>query len=366
MGDAPKLQLESATLREFELYDRSVDVVSAFHWLYTETKELPDLVAHFERYPTIKVRVGETEREVTPDFTVLFRDGTGLVAEIANIALPEKSVDSLCRQLLNYSTVTELPDGTGGAVPVSGVDVLFLSPIKTAGDAVRRVFSERLDNAEHWYSPVERPALMQFAQQPDEYVFQLWPDKSINGSLRPHGDLKLASLDVSQLVIKPGFFAQNKVQYAFCNDPVPALYLATRLVVSVFPVMHLDPRQVFTTTVEDIVAILRAQYGHGRTTDVQRALDLLRAAGLVTKTVDGSWRILRGRAGLGRENVHISIATRAAKAAIPKPKSKAKVARPIVEGSVPLFDDAEQLEALLEGRTASQSGETPGGSPNDR
>lgn len=360
MADAPKPQPDSATLREYELYDRSVDVVSAFHWLYTDTKELPDLVAHFERYPTVKMRVGDTETKITPDFTVLFKDGTGLVAEIANIARHENSVEKLCRQLLNYSEITELPDGTGGTVPVKGVDVLFLTPMKTAGDAVQRVFSERLDNTDHWYSPDARPALMQFAQQPDEYVFQLWPDKSINGTLRPHGDLKLASLDVPQLVVKPGHFAQNKVQYAFCNDPVPALYLATRLVVSVFPVMHADPREAFTTTVEDITAVLRMQYGQGRTADVQRALDLLKTAGLVTRAADSSWRILRGRAGLGRENVHISIATRAAKAAMPKPKPKPKAAQPMVAGSVPLFDNAEQLAALLDGRTAGEPEETTG------
>lgn len=358
MADASKPQPDSAVIREYELYDRSVDVVSAFHWLYTDTKELPELVAHFERYPTVKVRVGDTETKLTPDFTVLFEDGTGLVAEIANIALHENSVDKLCRQLLNYSRITELPDGTGGVVPVTGVDVLFLSPIKTAADAVRRVFSERLDNPEHWYSPGERPALMQFAQQPDEYVFQLWPDKSVNGNLRPHGELKLASLDVPQLAVKPALFARNKVQYAFCNDPVPALYLATRLIVSVFPVMDEDPRRVFTTTVDDITTVLRDQYGHGRTGDVQRALELLKTAGLVTREVDGTWRILRGRAGLGRENVHVSIATRAAKAAMPKPKPKPKPAQPMMEGSIPLFDNAEQLEALLDGRPASEAAET--------
>jgi len=352
MGDEPKPQPDPAMLRDFELYDRSVDVVSAFHWLYTETKELPGLVAHFERYPTIKVRVGDVEKEVTPDFTVLFKDGTGLIAEIANIARHENSVEKLCRQLLNYSLIAELPGSEGRVVPVSGVDVLFLSPMKTAGDAVQRVFTERLDNAGHWYSPSARPTLMQFAQEPDQYVFQLWPDKSINGTLRPHGSLKLASLDVPQLAIKPGHFAENKVQYAFCNDPVPALYLATRLIVSVFPVMQDDPKRAFVASAEEITSVLRTQYGHGRAGDVQRALELLRTAGLVTKGADGTWRILRSRPGLGGDNIHISIATRAAKAAIPKPKKSTKP----LEGSVPLFVDAEQLEALLEQQAALEAG----------
>lgn len=354
MGDELKPQPDAAMLREFELYDRSVDVVSAFHWLYTETKELPEVVTHFERYPTVRVRVGDAEREVTPDFTVLFEDGTGLVAEIANIALHENSVEKLCRQLSNYSAITELPDANGRFTPATGVDVLFLSPMKTAGDAVKRVFLERIDDEAHWYSPVERPVLMQFAQEPDQYVFQLWPDKSVNGTLRAHGSSKLAALNVPQLIIKPGHFAENKVQYAFCNDPVPALYLATRLVVSVFPVMQQDPKQAFTATVEEITSVLRTQYGHGRTGDVQRALELLRTAGLVSKGTDGSWRILRSRSSLGRENIHISIATRVAKAATAKTRP---VKKPI-EGSIPLFDDAEQLEALLDEQAAREATST--------
>ena len=125
---------------------------------------------------------------------------------------------------------------------------------------------------------------------------------------------------------------------------MPSLYLATRLIVSVFPVMQQDPKKPFVTTADALAAVLRRQYGHGRVGEVQRALELLKTAGLVTKSTDDLWRILRSRPGLGRDNVHTSIATRVAKAGIPKPKRVKKE----ISGAVPLFDDADQLAALLE------------------
>lgn len=76
-------------------------------------------------------------------------------------------------------------------------------------------------------------------------------------------------------------------------------------------------------------------------------MELLKAAGLVTTTPDGSWRILRSRPGLGRDNVHVSLATRATRAAraeMPKPKRVKKQ----IEGSGPLSEDADQLLTLLD------------------
>src|SRR5690606_14002705 len=218
MGGASDPQPDPELLREYELYDRSVDVVSAFHWLFTETSDMPTSVLHFERYPRIAAKVDGESRILTPDFSVVFRDGTGLVAEIANIALHDNSVDKLCRQLLNYSSLAALPGPGGKPIAVSAVDVVFLSPLKTAADAAQRVFVDRLENDAHWYKPSERPVLVQFAQQPDEYVFQPWPDGGQNGSFRAHGASEIEKMRFRQLVVKPAHFADNKIRFAFCND----------------------------------------------------------------------------------------------------------------------------------------------------
>lgn len=339
MAEDSDPQPDPELIRGYELYDRCVDVVSAFHWLFTDTSDMPKSVLHFERYPRIPVKVDGEMRTLTPDFTVVFTDGTGIVAEIANIALHENSVDKLCRQLLNYSTLKELPGPNRAPVPVSGVDVVFLSPLQTAADAAERVFVDRVEREDHWYKPAQRPILMQFAQQPDEYVFQPWPDRAQNGKFREHGPSDIEKMDFRQLVIKPSHFAQNKIRYAFCNDPIPPLYLATRIIVSVFPTLQPVWGDAFETTTAEIANALQRQYGHGLTSDVTKAMELLRSAGLVTFSED-SWRVLRSSLRLNRESVHTTLATRLAGRTRLK-KSKR------VPGATPLFDDPAELDRLV-------------------
>ena len=62
-------------LHGFTTYDRAVDVVSAFETAFTTRISLPGTVRHFERFPRIPGDRGST---LTPDFTVVFHDGTGL------------------------------------------------------------------------------------------------------------------------------------------------------------------------------------------------------------------------------------------------------------------------------------------------
>lgn len=166
-------------IANYDLYDRSVDIVSSYEWLFTETKDLPGTVSHFERYPKIAHPDG---RQATPDFTVLFTDATALVGEIANIPLIDEGVDGLCEQILRYDRLTAVLGPDGRECPVSVVDVLLLVPFEIGTDAVRRVLAERLDNPDHPYKPSRRPAIYQFARLSDRYVFQRRPD-AVNGSL---------------------------------------------------------------------------------------------------------------------------------------------------------------------------------------
>ena len=122
---------------EFKVYDRHVDVVSSFHWLYTQVTELADTVAQFERYPSIKVG----DKSLTPDFTVAFTDGSGMAGEVANLSLRDESVEGLCRQLQGYAELTEMPGppnqkGHQAPLPVSPVDVLFLGWRESRGATV--------------------------------------------------------------------------------------------------------------------------------------------------------------------------------------------------------------------------------------
>jgi hypothetical protein len=283
-------------LESFRRYDQAVDVVSAFHWLYTDTENLPDTVEWFERYPRISHDDGN---DATPDFSVVFKDGTGLVGEIAWIALNENSVDNLCRQIGRYDTLRRLPTANGNLVEVSRTDVLLLVPLAVGMDAVRRVLHERRDNPEHQYSPDRAPCITQFALTDSRYTFQRLPD-SANGSL--DADQRQPALGHwllrSQLNTPVNNFATNKAQWAFINDPVDPLYLATRLWSHVFPsLVEIDADKGYTpidASSADLAALLQERYRHGRVADVTRAMRLLSAAGMAEEVKDENWRIAWG------------------------------------------------------------------------
>lgn len=320
-----------ALVDEYALYDRSVDIVSIYDWLFTETRHLPPTVAHFERYPRIRHSDGQA---CTPDFTVLFTDGTGIVAEVANIALNDESVDKLCRQLARYATLTDLPVANGTTAPVTVVDVLYLSPIRITGAAVRRVLVERLDDPDHWYSSPRRPVIVQFAQEPDRYVFQIYPDAALNGSLHVGDRTEKAAnygLWHEELNATPAHFAANKVEHAFMNDPVPPLYMATRLWANVFPSAYGTDMAEVTVNAAEVAALVRGQYGHGTTDDVRAALNMLAAAGLATPDKTGNtWTVRRRNLRHDGPDVHRAIADRIG--AAPASRVRQAGVAPVVRG----------------------------------
>jgi hypothetical protein len=294
-----------ALVEDFKLYDRSVDVVSAYHWLFTETNDLPPTVAHFERYPRITHPDGNP---ATPDFTVLFTDGTGIAAEIANIALPDNSVERLCEQLDRYSRLTELP-GRRGSVAAAVVDVLYLAPMDIASSAVRRVLVERADKSDHPFKPVRRPVVVQFANTPDKYIFQFWPNEAVNGQLHT-GDRTPNYASFTELNVPPSLFAQNKITYGFMNDPIKPLYMATRLWASVLPSEFGAGTTEVTVTAAQTVDLVRTQYGHGNTDDIRAGMQILVAAGLAVEQSPSQWTVKRRNLRSDPGDVHVAIAER--------------------------------------------------------
>lgn len=312
-------------LRAFRTYDRAVDVVSAFEMVYTSSQsELPGTVQHFERFPRIPV----TDRNpLTPDFTVVFKDGGGMAGEIARIALPEESVDDVCSQIARYDELRQLP-GQVGPVDVSHTDVLLLVPLDVGPAAVRRIIVERYLNPDHPYSPAAPPCIVQFGYDEGRYILQRLPDER-NGMPRDgdrpdglshwftrNGDFRAA----------PSRFADIKAARAFMNDPVDALYLATHLWAKTFATDvgaagAARPVRV-AVRASDLAAELREQHGGVRSGDVERALELLTSAKLAERTAGGwvvAWEELRSP---GERDLPHIIATRAC-----RPPAKGALAR---------------------------------------
>ncbi|WP_342373436.1 hypothetical protein PCC79_07470 [Propioniciclava soli] len=315
---------------EFKVYDRHVDVVSSFHWLYTQVTELADTVAQFERYPSIKVG----DKSLTPDFTVAFTDGSGMAGEVANLSLRDESVEGLCRQLQGYAELTEMPGppnqkGHQAPLPVSPVDVLFLTPVAVAADAADRVLTQRVDDPEHWFSPPRRPVLVHYSQEPDKYVFLVWP--AGNGTLH-RGQREHVFGDRHTFRCLPDQFGPNKVQYGFMNDQVPGLYMATRLWTQVLPNSFWQDEA--TVPLAELVAAVKDQHeGHGNTREVRLGMQVLVAAGLAKETVpDKEWVVTRRSLRRSDKDVAVAIAERVRKAAAPSATPPARRPRKATPG----------------------------------
>ncbi|MCF6470728.1 hypothetical protein FAF44_20350 [Nonomuraea sp. MG754425] len=312
MAAADERALEDA-LKKYSVYDRHVDVVSAFEWLYTspEVKDVPQTVKHFERFPRISV---SRQRTLTPDFTILFNDGGGLVCEIAEIALHENSVNKLCKQLGAYDSLTKLPAGSSGLADVTHVDVLLFVSMRVGPAAVDRIIIERFQCEDHTYSPTVAPVIVQYARDDGVYSFQRIHHAD-NGVLREsERDPQIQPRLDRGLNIPATRFVGIKAARAFINDAVDSLYLATHLWTKTWPSVYgRADNRVIDVSIHDTVSILREQYGAVRARDVRAAFDLLNNASLARHEQESDqWKVAWGRiAKTGDGDIHKQIARRA-------------------------------------------------------
>jgi hypothetical protein len=300
-------------LHGFNTYDRAVDLVSAFEMVFTTSNTgVPATVRHFERFPRVPVGPGNP---LTPDFSVVFEDGTGLVGEISRLALHDGSIESVCEQIAKYDALRQLPTAEGLA-DVAYTDVLLLVPQAVGVAAVKRILGERFADPDHPFKPSVPPCIVQFAFDEGRYICQRLLDPA-NGVPRDgaradglgqwfeqNGDFKA----------RPVRFSDIKSQRAFINDPVDKLYLATHLWTKTFPSTAGDaPRPVrLETTAADLAAELRDKYGQVRAGDVEQALDLLRAAKLADRDPNGGWVVAWEELRVpGEKDLAHALATRA-------------------------------------------------------
>lgn len=327
-------------LRGFTTYDRAVDVVSAFEMAFTTShSEVPRTVEHFERFPRIP---SEGESVLTPDFTVVFNDGTGLAGEISRLAMHENSAESLCQQIAKYDSLPQLPSKTG-LVDVAYTDVLVLVPQMVGVAAVKRIVVDRFANPDHPYKPSVAPCVAQFAFDEGRYIFQRLLEPR-NGRLRDgqradglgrwfeeNGDFKA----------RPGRFSDIKANRAFINDSADPLYMATHLWAKSFPTMAAEaPRPVrLDVCAADLAADLRQKFGGVVAADIDGALELLRTAKLADRTAEGwivAWEELRVP---GEKDLAHALATRAC-----RPPSRTAIRR---------LADAAEAEAAKPSRPES-------------
>lgn len=284
-GDSSEVE---SLIKEANLYDQHVDIVSLFEWIFTGVPEVAATVDHFDRFPRINP---DGNGSVTPDFTVLFHDGTAIIGEISNLALHDNSAEKLCKQIGRYSELKKVP-GPRGPVEVSGVDVLQLVPMDVGPDAVKRILQERMDNPDHPYKPTRRPCLAQFVRTSERYLIQHIPSP-INGRLEEPVGRKpnIMPFLESNIKVEPSRFVAVKTRRVFINDPVPALYLATHLWTRTWPDMY--GRSSGSRVIDSIETanILKLNYQTGRISEVNRALTMLETARLAVRQNRSEWKL---------------------------------------------------------------------------
>lgn len=319
-GDASAAKAQRL-LGDFDTYDTYVDVVSVFEWLYLHSGMFAGRVRHFERFPKIQMPNGETS---TPDFTVIFTDGTGLVGEISKLAQHENSVDKAVKQIAKYARLDRLPiDSQGTCIPVADVDVLLFVLFRDGLDAVRRIIVERLQDPEHDYAPRKPPVIVQYDRDDVRYTFQRLQNPE-NGTLPAAKDPVTTGFLIDRgLNVLISRFIAIKAASKFMNDEIDPLYLATYLWAQHWPDQYPGTVEDVTVTPNDIATTLRDRFGKCRTSDVRRALGLLQEAGAAAPNPDGTWQVSRKKLRLtGEKDQHRIIAHKAAKEAKPIVKAR--------------------------------------------
>ncbi len=303
-------------LREYREYDAKVDIVSCFEVYFSNSATMRPTVAHFERFPRFTAADGI---EVTPDFTVLFTDGTVLVGEISNLARHEGSLESLLHQIGRYDGLDQAPGGrrSGGGhtlTAVDEVDVLVIVPDGESNAAIDRI-DGAVAEGRHDYAPRQRPTVLgwSFDAPGSRYIFK-YDARSNNSRPRSHGrSPSLATWLAAQsdtLHCHAGHFGPIKVSERFMNDRPPPLYMATMLWLDALPAVAPEAPPVdLEVTAAALAGYLRENYGWSDTDAVKRGMEFLQRGSLVRPTAAG-WAVELKEVANSRGEVHAELLRR--------------------------------------------------------
>lgn len=290
-------------LNDFRLYDKAVDIVSCWQFLFTEAQPLAKNVLCFDRFPRLSSPSTPNDQPKTPDFAVLISDAYGIVGDIkSGFPLDDKDFLNHAKRLLKYDLPLNFKSGVEArSVVPTHHDILLLIPLRDAQEIVRRIDKFRIAGD----LGIERNLIAfewVWDSDQNEYVFRKvagqtcdFQDSSLpaNSRLSSIFTERGASLKVSPDKIK-----LIKAAWQFCNDTPPPIYTHVFLWTKVFYYLldasqrqlwrRRDPRkslwiEVSTETlVKEIERRYPIRWGHW-TDWVRVALDVLVSAGLARK-----------------------------------------------------------------------------------
>ena len=296
-------------LDDFKLYDRTVDLVSCWEFLYTKVPAIRDKILHFDRFPRL-IPPKECERDrKTPDFAVLVSDRYGLIGDVkSGFPLEEVAFRRHLERLKKYDQPLSFKSGQKRE-PISPTthDILLIIPFRDAQETVVRIEDLLRKGAVKF----ERNLIVfEWVYESDEYIFRKvagqtadFSDSCVPEEVRL--SKQLTSLGRS-LKISPDRIKLIKATWQFCNDEPKPIYTIVFLWTKIlYHLLNERQREIWRrknpqkelpidVTVQQLVDKVSGLYpiawGHW-THWITRALDTLVTAGLATPFPHGHYAI---------------------------------------------------------------------------
>ncbi len=294
---------------QFNNYDQTVDVVSCWHSFVESVFQEKLDKCWFDRFP-------ELENGLTPDFTILFDEEYGIIADVAHSINKEVDVlESKARQLKKYSEVETLRGKSGLMVKPKRIDTMLILNSAFVDSDSQELY-ELLK--EHEDLRPRRPLIIMdytFSQADSQslYLFRKSVDPRNGHFCDDHlsDNLRLEEYMGKRrkpLRSPPDKFAVNKAIHLFCNDEPCPIYLAARLWDTVFIGMSTEENMAFwragTSTSAVPIVVTEEMLAEKITKEISpgarisercigRALKFLEAAGKATFD-DNKWTIKYG------------------------------------------------------------------------
>lgn len=297
-------------LKEFSVYDTTVDVVSSWESALNHIFDEEFSQFYFDRFPSLDAE----GRSLKPDFTVFFDETYGIIGEIKRTFPNDReAIFTELDQLSNYDDDLGILNANKDRVVPENCDLLVIIEGSSAPQIGTRLNRIILEEEDYVFSKNLVLIRYQFNQDAIKSRYEFQRVTQLEMEFRD-GDLDVTTTlsnivgesgEYQTLSVYPHQFNSFKVRKPICNDAPPGPYLATFLWHKIFPsYLTEDQYEIWQATngqkempidisVEGLTEEVN-DYMHGgkvRNHWVRRALDFLCGADLAESQEGDNYKI---------------------------------------------------------------------------
>ena len=287
----------------FSTYDQAVDVISCLELFFEEG--YAERLDHFERFPR------DADSGFTPDATVLFENGYGLVIELKRtFPRDDTAFRREIDQLRSYDGGMAFQSSDGGSKVPDVMDIMLLIKFDNSNEIFRRfntICEEEGIEFEH--NLVFMEYNYDASNSVEKYVIRKWmgDNREFRDGLGDDGLEALLGVRGLPIIVPPAKAAERNLTRVFINDEPPEIYtvvfLWTRVLYNLLDgeqrerwrVAGPDRTLPIDLDVDELVRFVNdriVERGMVRKRWMTRAMEFLRACGLATDLPDGRARVL--------------------------------------------------------------------------